>query len=63
MEPSQGPVIYVANMVVWEVDEDSFCVAGRRFFMHGHDLKVNDLVRITIEKVPDVHTNHDSENS
>lgn len=47
----QMTVVYVANLRVWEVDDDSFCVGGRRFFAHDHGLQVNDTVRVTITKV------------
>lgn len=61
MEPIKESVIYVANLAVWEADEDSFSVAGRRFYCYNHGLKEKDLVRITIEKVPDVHPDHDNQ--
>jgi len=59
MESVKESLIFHASLRVWEVDEDSFSVAGRRFFCHDHGLKPNDNVHITIRKIEDVHPDHD----
>lgn len=62
MEPTKEPVRFVAhNLLIWEVDRDSFSVAGRRFFAKDHGFKVGDTVRITIEKDSYAHPDHNNQ--
>lgn len=49
--PTEARVVYTSILTVWEVDFDSFCIGGRRFWSKGHHLNVHDRVKVTIEKL------------